>query len=386
MAPGSNKLPPIALFGYDSSPFTQKVRLVLKLIQIPYSFVIVPSMMPRPVLVNTFNLTYRKIPVLAVGKDVYADTSLIVDVLQDHPVCQRYRELNGGTTKREVYHNGKDKALSKLLSSYVTDRPLFRLTTGLIPSVVWRTSFGTDRAELIGHQLDADKLEKKVPRNLAGLDTFLSRVNPLFEALDENHWILGSSKPSVADVSFYYQLDWGERISRGEGIENLTGGGTADIAGKGMGDVFNKARYPAIWNWFHRFRDYVDGLPDHETRLGRGDEQGTQDLIQRIQQSPLQDSLWMLPTSRSALIHLEEQSGLKIGSKVSVYPADTGRLNPTIGTLIALSPEEVVIVPDEPSVAGKAGTKARIEGVRLHFPRVEFVISPVKPTNIKANL
>lgn len=386
MPPMLDKLPPIALFGYDSSPFTQKIRLVLKLMQIPYSFVIVPSMMPRPVLINNFNLTYRKIPVLALGKDVYADTSLIVDVLQDHPTCKQYREHQGGRAPNEVYPTGKDRVLSRLLSSHVTDRPLFRLTTGLIPSVVWRTSFGTDRAELIGHQLDPDKLEKKVPKNLAGLDTFLSRVNPLFEELDSNSWILGGPTPTVADVSFYYQLEWGEKISRGEGIENLTGGGTVDGSGKGMQEVFNEQRYPAIWKWFHRFKEHMEGLPSHETRIEQEDEQGLETLMQRVEQSPAQEAIWLLPTPRRALTQLEERNGLKIGSKVSIYPADTGRLNPTVGTLIALTPEEAVIEPDKPAVVGKEGTRARIENVRLHFPRVEFVISPVKPANIRSKL
>ena len=29
--------------------------------------------------------------------------------------------------------------------------------TGLVPADVWRSGFGTDRAGLIGHKLDADK-------------------------------------------------------------------------------------------------------------------------------------------------------------------------------------------------------------------------------------
>ena len=60
----------------------------LRLKQIPYSrfrdkaatpdtrthsfeaFVIVPSMMPRPILKDNFNITYRKIPVVMIGKEV----------------------------------------------------------------------------------------------------------------------------------------------------------------------------------------------------------------------------------------------------------------------------------------------------------------------------
>jgi hypothetical protein len=34
------------------------------------AFIVVPSMMPRPVLKDNFHLTYRKIPVLAIGHEV----------------------------------------------------------------------------------------------------------------------------------------------------------------------------------------------------------------------------------------------------------------------------------------------------------------------------
>lgn len=41
-------------------------------------------MMPRPVLRNTFGLTYRKIPVLAIGREIYCDTSLIIEALEHY--------------------------------------------------------------------------------------------------------------------------------------------------------------------------------------------------------------------------------------------------------------------------------------------------------------
>ena len=38
--------------------------------------------MPGPVLHDTFNLTYRKIPVLALGREVYYNTSIILEALE----------------------------------------------------------------------------------------------------------------------------------------------------------------------------------------------------------------------------------------------------------------------------------------------------------------
>lgn len=39
-------------------------------------------MLPRPILTKTFALSYRKIPVLAIGREIYCDTSLIIEALE----------------------------------------------------------------------------------------------------------------------------------------------------------------------------------------------------------------------------------------------------------------------------------------------------------------
>ena len=41
-------------------------------------------MLPRPLLTHTFALTYRKIPVLAIGREIYCDTSLIIEALEHY--------------------------------------------------------------------------------------------------------------------------------------------------------------------------------------------------------------------------------------------------------------------------------------------------------------
>lgn len=49
--------------------------------------------------------------------------------------------------------------------------------------------------------------------------------------------------------------------------------------------------------------------------------------------------------------------------------------SPTIGTLVALSPEEIVIKPQP------LETPATVE-TRLHFPRLGFVVRPVNKSNL----
>ena len=201
-----------------ASPFTQKVRLVLKLKQIPYSrhllFHITMIMrnlsssfhrcpkhdasscserqfsfdVPKDSCPRNWSRGIEVIPLicssmLTVSPQVYCDTSLIIEVLEhlfsnDHPSI--YPLAADGKTNRAIIRG---------FASYWTDvsaciscrhnlasheqRPLFRVTTGLIPSSVWRTHFGTDRARLIGHKLNPDKLEAKIPRNLSSLDLHL---------------------------------------------------------------------------------------------------------------------------------------------------------------------------------------------------------------------
>lgn len=381
----ASKIPPIVLFGYDSSPFTNKVRITLKMMQIPYTFVLVPSMMPRPVLVENFGLTYRKIPVLAMGREILADTSLIVEWLHTHPQLKAFRLSNrtDGGRSREIYENDRNRVLTRLLGSYYTDRPFFRTTTGTIPGVVWRTSFGKDREELIGHPLDAKKLEAKVPRNLIELDTHLSLLEPLFkEAVGEKDgkggWILGGDAPSAADINLWYQLDWSEKISRGEGIEDLTGRGTDDRsgAGKGISQVFSRSRYPGVWSWFYRFKEHMDGLPLTETRVGRSDREGLQKVISQLENSETIEEVPLLSTPNTKLSEVEDRVGLKIGGRVSVRPSDTGMANPTLGILLAISPEEIVIKPDVSS------GNIRVKDARLHFPRVGFVVAPLQESKL----
>lgn len=61
---------------------------------------------------------------------------------------------------------------------------------------------------------------------------------------------------------------------------------------------------------------------------------------------------------------------------ISIAPDDTGRDDPTIGTLLATSPEEIVIKPvglEKPATVD----------VRIHFPRLGFVARPHKTVDAK---
>lgn len=120
---------------------------------------------------------------------MYCDTSIIIEALE-------YHFEDGHQSLYSKTADGRDyRPLIRGFASYWTDvcarprapkrlkevtddkqRALFRVTTGLIPPSVWRTTFGADRANLIGHKLDAEKLGAKVSRNKSNLDLQLVSI------------------------------------------------------------------------------------------------------------------------------------------------------------------------------------------------------------------
>ncbi|MEE4463406.1 glutathione S-transferase family protein, partial [Azotobacter chroococcum] len=69
------------LHHYPSSPFAEKVRLILGFKQLSWRSVIIPRVMPKPDLLALTG-GYRRTPVLQVGADIYCDSALIARRLE----------------------------------------------------------------------------------------------------------------------------------------------------------------------------------------------------------------------------------------------------------------------------------------------------------------
>ena len=71
----------IILHHYDTSPFSEKVRLMLGVKDLAWRSVIQPVIMPKPDLIPLTG-GYRRIPVMQQGADVYCDTQAILARLE----------------------------------------------------------------------------------------------------------------------------------------------------------------------------------------------------------------------------------------------------------------------------------------------------------------
>ena len=71
----------LILHHYETSPFSEKMRLIFGAKGLAWQSVIVPAMLPKP---DVMALTggYRRTPFLQIGADIYCDTTLMCRVVE----------------------------------------------------------------------------------------------------------------------------------------------------------------------------------------------------------------------------------------------------------------------------------------------------------------
>ena len=89
----------IILHHYPTSPFSEKVRLVLGYKNLSWQSVVIPMIMPKPDVVALTG-GYRKTPFMQIGADIYCDSALICDVLEQlHPTPTLYPAHQKGVAR-----------------------------------------------------------------------------------------------------------------------------------------------------------------------------------------------------------------------------------------------------------------------------------------------
>jgi glutathione S-transferase len=86
--------------------------------------------LPRPELSNLLGVKYRRIPVLAIGNDVYCDTNLIATVLERRfPPSDGYPSL----FPRRVGGGRSDTGFVKAATKFWTDTAIFPVIADSLP-------------------------------------------------------------------------------------------------------------------------------------------------------------------------------------------------------------------------------------------------------------
>lgn len=145
--------------------------------------------MPRPDLA-LLPVAYRRIPILAIGRDIYLDTRLIIRKLES--LFPSPNPL--GAT------NAQDRFISGLVERYFIEGPVFGIAAGLLPvEIATESNFNKDRQGFLGRNWSKEELEN-------GRGDCLSYIKGLFSFLEETvfqdgrEWILIGEGPKIADI------------------------------------------------------------------------------------------------------------------------------------------------------------------------------------------
>lgn len=184
----------LILHHYPSSPFSEKVRLILGYKKLAWKSVIIPAVSPKP---DVLALTggYRKTPLLQIGSDVYCDTALICDVLEDlAPTPTLYPAAQQGLNR--VLAQWADTSLFWAAMAYnLQPKGAAALFEGAPPEVL--KAFGADRAAM------GAGMTRLRPGDAAiAYQTYLQRLASMLEGQE---FLLGSA-PCLADFSAYHPL------------------------------------------------------------------------------------------------------------------------------------------------------------------------------------
>ena len=177
----------IILHHYDTSPFSEKVRLMLGIKGLKWRSVIQPVIMPKPDLIPLTG-GYRRIPVMQIGADIYCDSQVILAEIE--------RRL---PTPKVV--TGADWAVNLW-----ADRLWFQATVAVVFAEMGDKvpkEFIADREKLSGRPFDVAAMKAAAPFMRAQWRAYAGWIE---NGLDGE--FLGGETPSLADVAAWMNVWW----------------------------------------------------------------------------------------------------------------------------------------------------------------------------------
>jgi len=314
----------LILHHYASSPFSEKIRLILGHKKLPWKSVQVPAIMPKP---DVIALTggYRKTPVLQVGADIYCDTALICDVLEHvRPEPTLYPPHLKGVCR--IFAQWADTTLFWAAMGYnLQPRGAAHVFAKAPPEAA--KAFSDDRKAM------SSNLVRLRPGDATS--AYRSYLRRIANMADEHDFLFGM-EPCVADFAAYHGI-WYTRVQ----VPLLA-------------DILNAT--PSVSEWAQRMEAIGHGLmtrlmpPDAIALAAAADPQ---------------------PAGSNLLIDsaFQDDHGIPLGTRVTITPETFGS-EATEGDLIAATRTHYSLRREDP----RAGP------VHVHFPRLGYVLRAVAPT------
>ena len=307
----------LILHHYPTSPFAEKVRLILGYKKLAWKSVMIPMIMPKPDVVALTG-GYRKTPVLQIGADIYCDTALICDVLEHlQPEPSLYPEPSKGMGR--TLAQWADTTLFWTAMAYNFQAPGIAQVFANAPPEAAK-AFADDR----------QAMRSGMPRMPSADATaaYKSYLRRMSDMLDDWPFLLGEV-PSIADFAAYHPL-WFTRTR------------TPAMVG-----VLNAT--PAVLAWMDRMAD-----------IGHSS----------FEKCSAADALAVARDATPAPLHddvFQDEHGIALGSQVVIKSENFG-LEPSQGELMAATRMHYTLRRRDE----RAGT------VHVHFPRIGYILKKVE--------
>ena len=308
----------LILHHYATSPFSEKIRLILGSKKLAWKSVHIPAIMPKPD-VTALTGGYRKTPFLQVGADIYCDSALICDVLEHvQPEPTLYPAHLKGVCR--VFAQWADSTLFWAAMAYnLQPRGAAHMFAAAPPEAA--KAFGEDRKAM------AVNMTRLRPADATS--AYRSYLRRIAHMADEHDFLFGVA-PCVADFAAYHPL-WFTRTR----VPVL-----ADIL----------AITPSVTEWMDRMHALGQGLPE---KFGSGDA-----VTVASKADPM-------PAGSNLLVDssFQDDHGIALGSRVTVTPESFGP-EATDGELVAATRTHYSLRRTDP----------RVGTVHVHFPRIGYVL------------
>ncbi|KAL1385707.1 glutathione S-transferase [Phyllosticta capitalensis] len=326
----------IIIFHYPFSPYARRVIRYLQLRGLAYAECMQPHIMPRPDL-SALGVAYRRIPVMAIGRDIYCDTRLMLRKLEE-----QFPQGALGAT------GGEHKAIQHLLNRWVTDGGVSMRAVGLMPPslpILQDPKFLKDRQDFLGRPLSKETIEQGRPEAIVALRDAFELLESTLLA-DGRSWVLQTEGPSLGDIEAIWPFDW-----------------ILDMAGALPPEIISAKQFPKVFDWIQRFRESVEQAQASGSKAVKLDGEAAGKLI-----------CGAIFAESGGKIDAADPLGLELGSEVEVWPLDSGSSHHDKGKLVSLTWDEVVLA-----------TKAEKwdAEVRLHFPRRGFRVARAASASAK---
>ncbi|ETI23372.1 hypothetical protein G647_05173 [Cladophialophora carrionii CBS 160.54] len=321
----------VVLYHYSFSPVARRVLWYLSLRGIDYAECKQPPVLPRPD-VAALGIKYRRIPLMAIGRDVYCDSRIILRKLE---------ALFPNSTLSAS--NGEAKAVEKLFEIWNMEAGLFPRASQLIPTsmpLLNDPHFTKDREDYSGRSWSKEQIEANRPEALASIRSAFNVLETTLLA-DGRDWVLKTDHPTLADIEAIWTFDW------------LNG-----LKGALPRELISDKKYPKVFAWMARFNDALKAAKAKAPKPAtlKGDV-----AAERILSASF--------VEKDLAVDPADPLGLEQGAEVEVFPIDSGIHHRDQGRLIGLTEDEIVL-----------SIQAQGKELHLHYPRAGFRIRAVAAT------